>query len=119
MAMLPLLWRQELDLFKRQYLQLQVRPKYPESKYLKYEEFQQLLYSEIFSENATKWHPPQRYQLRVLKELIKRIETSITDWEEEVRISLFLYQILVALLSYEFLFIYLFKLHTSSFNSAV
>lgn len=89
MAMLPLMWRQELDLFKRQYLQLELKPKYPEQKYLKHEEFQQLLYSEIFSEDAVKWYPPQRYQLRVLKELMKRIEGSITDWEEEVWDSLF------------------------------
>lgn len=81
---LPLLWRQELDLFKRQYLQLQVNVRYPEGKYLKHEEFQDRLYSEVFSEDAMNYYPPQRYQLRVLKELVKRIETSITDWEAEV-----------------------------------
>ncbi|KFY85310.1 hypothetical protein V500_08522 [Pseudogymnoascus sp. VKM F-4518 (FW-2643)] len=77
-AMIPLMWREELDLFKRQYLQLQLSLKYPEKECLKHEEFQQLLYSEIFSEDAMKWYPPQRYQLRVLKELVKRIE-SISD----------------------------------------
>jgi hypothetical protein len=83
-AMMPLMWRGELDLFKRQYLQLQISLKYPSKECLKHEEFQQMLYSEIFSEDAIKWYPPQRYQLRVLKELVKRIEVSITDWEEEV-----------------------------------
>ncbi|KFY80014.1 hypothetical protein V498_08862 [Pseudogymnoascus sp. VKM F-4517 (FW-2822)] len=82
-AMMPLMWREELDLFKRQYLQLQLSLKYPAKECLKHEEFQQLLYSEVFSEDAMKWYPPQRYQLRVLKELVKRIEVSITDWEEE------------------------------------
>ncbi|ELR04193.1 hypothetical protein VC83_03100 [Pseudogymnoascus destructans] len=82
-AMMPLMWREELGLFKRQYLQLQLSLKYPAKECLKHEEFQQLLYSEIFSEDAMKWYPPQRYQLRVLKELVKRIEASITDWEEE------------------------------------
>lgn len=91
-AMISLMWREELDLFKRQYLQLQLSLKYPEKECLKHEEFQQLLYSEIFSEDAMKWYPPQRYQLRVLKELMKRIEVSITDWEEEVWDSLFLCQ---------------------------
>ncbi|OBT60483.1 hypothetical protein VE03_10106 [Pseudogymnoascus sp. 23342-1-I1] len=86
-AMIPLMWREELDLFKRQYLQLQLSLKYPAKECLKHEEFQQLLYSEIFSEDAMKWYPPQRYQLRVLKELVKRIEVSITDWEEEQSIS--------------------------------
>ncbi|OBT72314.1 hypothetical protein VF21_09306 [Pseudogymnoascus sp. 05NY08] len=84
---MPLMWREELDLFKRQYLQLQLSLKYPAKECLKHEEFQQLLYSEIFSEDAMKWYPPQRYQLRVLKELVKRIEVSITDWEEEQSIS--------------------------------
>ncbi|KFY06288.1 hypothetical protein V491_08731, partial [Pseudogymnoascus sp. VKM F-3775] len=82
-AMIPLMWWEELDLFKRQYLQLQLSLKYPDKECLKHEEFQQLLYSEIFSEDAMKWYPPHRYQLRVLKELVKRIEVSITDWEEE------------------------------------
>ncbi|OBT99734.2 hypothetical protein VE01_02214 [Pseudogymnoascus verrucosus] len=82
-AMMPLMWREELDLFKRQYLQLQISLKYPSKECLKHEEFQQMLYSEVFSEDAMKWYPPQRYQLRVLKELMKRIEVSITDWEEE------------------------------------
>ncbi|KFY40266.1 hypothetical protein V494_03590 [Pseudogymnoascus sp. VKM F-4513 (FW-928)] len=86
-AMMPLMWREELDLFKRQYLQLQLSLKYPAKECLKHEEFQQMLYSEIFSEEAMKWFPPQRYQLRVLKELVKRIEVSITDWEEEQSIS--------------------------------
>ncbi|OBT51400.1 hypothetical protein VE04_07869, partial [Pseudogymnoascus sp. 24MN13] len=84
---MPLMWREELDLFKRQYLQLQISLKYPSKECLKHEEFQQMLYSEVFSEDAMKWYPPQRYQLRVLKELVKRIEVSITDWEEEQSIS--------------------------------
>jgi protein-lysine N-methyltransferase EEF2KMT len=112
MAMLPLMWRQELDLFKRQYLQLQLNLKYPEGKYLKHEEFQQMLYSEIFSEDAVKWYPPQRYQLRVLKELMKRVEASITDWEEEVRDPSFSVQ---SLISDIFAFIYLSLLHELHF----
>ena len=86
MTTLPTDWAQELNHFRRQYLQLQVTIKYPEKQYLKHEEFQNELYAQLFSQEAPKYHPPQRYQLRVLKELMKRIEDSITDWEEEVRI---------------------------------
>lgn len=86
MTTLPRDWAQELNHFKRQYLQLQVTIKYPERQYLKHEEFQNELYAQIFSHEALQYRPPQRYQLRVLKELMKRVEDSITDWEEEVRI---------------------------------
>ena len=96
MTTLPTDWAQELNSFKRQYLQLQVTIKYPESQYLRHEEFQNKLYAQIFSREALEYHPPQRYQLRVLKELMKRIEDSITDWEEEVRT--------LSLLSYPLLF---------------
>ena len=96
MTTLPPDWAQELNHFKRQYLQLQVTIKYPERRYLKHEEFQNELYAQIFSQEALKYHPPQRYRLRVLKELMKRIEDSITDWEEEVRT--------ISLLSFPLLF---------------
>ncbi len=86
---LPHDWEQELNHFKRQYLQLQVSLKYPERQYLKHEDFQQALCAHIFSQDALLHFPPQRYQLRVLKELMKRIEDSITDWEEEVRNLIF------------------------------
>lgn len=82
---LPHDWERELNHFKHQYLQLQVAVKYPEREYLKHEDFQNELYAQIFSKDALKYQPPHRYQLRVLKELVKRIEHSITDWEEEVR----------------------------------
>lgn len=96
MTKLPSNWAQELNHFKRQYLQLQVTIKYPERQYLKHEVFQNELYAQIFSQEALKYHPPQRYRLRVLKELMKRIEDSITDWEEEVRT--------ISLLSFPLLF---------------
>lgn len=84
MELLPHDWEYHLNHFKHQYLQLQVTLRYPERQYLKHYEFQDELYGKIFSEDALKYHPPDRYRLRVLKELMKRIEDSITDWEEEV-----------------------------------
>jgi hypothetical protein len=76
--------RRQLDRFCGQYLQLQLDPDYPDAENLRNDAFQQSLYARLFDENVIKHAPPQRYQLRILKELTKRIEQSIQDWEEEV-----------------------------------
>jgi protein-lysine N-methyltransferase EEF2KMT len=76
--------QQQLDLFCRQYLQLQTSLSYPDDAFLRQANFQEAIYSKLFQEDALKHAPPHRYQLRVLKELTKRIEESITDWDEEV-----------------------------------
>jgi len=91
MADLSLESQHQLNLFTRQYLQLQAPIKYPDSDSLRQEVFQQALYERIFKDGAVPHEPPKRYQLRVLKELIAKIEASITDWDEEVRI-LYLHQ---------------------------
>lgn len=74
----------QLDRFCRQYLQLHADLSYPHPEYLRTDKFQQHLYRKIFEDGVLSYPPPLRYQLRVLKELIKRIEESIQDWEEEV-----------------------------------
>lgn len=74
----------QLDRFCRQYLQLQLELNYPDEVHLRNDAFQQCIYSRLFHEHALLHAPPQRYQYRVLKELTKRIEQSIEDWEEEV-----------------------------------
>jgi hypothetical protein len=76
--------RQQLDRFSRQYLQLQHKLDYPDEDTLRNDAFQQCLYARLFRENVILHAPPQRYRFRVLKELTKRIEQSIRDWEEEV-----------------------------------
>ena len=76
--------RRQLDRFCRQYLQLQLELDYPHEEQLRNDAFQQSLYARLFQEGTISHAPPQRYQLRVLKELTKRIEQSIQDWEEEV-----------------------------------
>lgn len=81
--LLPLA-RWQLNRFCREYLQLQLHLDYPDENHLRNDAFQRCLYSSLFQENAVPHEPPQRYQLRVLKELTKRIEQSIQDWEEEV-----------------------------------
>jgi len=74
--------RQQLDRFSRQYLQLQLGLDYPDEQYLRNDAFQQALHARLFEENAIKHTPPPRYQLRVLKELTRRIE-QLQDGEEE------------------------------------
>jgi hypothetical protein len=77
----------QLNRFCRQYLQLHQELDYPEEEFLRQATFQETLYESLFEESALAHPPPQRYQLRVLKELVKRIENSIQDWEEEVCLS--------------------------------
>ena len=76
--------RQQLDRFCRQYFQLQLQLDYPDEAHLRNDAFQQSLYGRLFEDYTMSHAPPQRFQLRVLKELTKRIEQSIQDWEEEV-----------------------------------
>jgi hypothetical protein len=76
--------RQQLDRFCRHYFQLQLELDYPDEAHLRNDAFQQSLYGRLFEDNPMLHAPPQRYQLRVLKELTKRIEQSVQDWEEEV-----------------------------------
>ena len=76
--------RQQLDRFCRQYLQVQLDIDYPSEEHLRNDIFQQTLYTRLFAENAVEHKPPQRFQFRVLKQLTRRIEQSIQDWNEEV-----------------------------------
>lgn len=65
-------------------MQLHAELQYPSAESLRQDSFQQALQDRVFGEDAMPYHPPERYQLRVLKELMKRIESSIEDWDEEV-----------------------------------
>lgn len=73
----------QLDRFCRQCFQLETDPDFPDESYLRDDAFQQSLESKLF-QNAVEHAPPQRYQLRILKLLVKKIEQSIQDWDEEV-----------------------------------
>ncbi|TVY54807.1 Protein-lysine N-methyltransferase, partial [Lachnellula suecica] len=80
---LSVVGQRQLDRFCRQYLQVVLDPDYPAEEYLRQEAVQESIYTRIFDESVIKYAPPQRYQLRVLKELTRRIEQSIQDWDEE------------------------------------
>lgn len=71
---------------QRQYLQL-VEPsqlRWPDAQILKRPEVQTWIFLHMFDENSVKSPPPERYQLRVLKLLIGKLERSIVDPEEDV-----------------------------------
>ncbi|PVH89207.1 hypothetical protein DL98DRAFT_579908 [Cadophora sp. DSE1049] len=74
--------RHQLDVFCRQYLQVTLELDYPTEEHLRSDAFQQSVYSRLFSDDV-QYAPPPRYQLRVLKELMKRTEASVQDWDEE------------------------------------
>lgn len=74
----------QLDRFCRQYLQLLPDLDYPDEEHLRDEDFQEAIYTRLFEEDVLEYPPPQRYRLKTLKELTRRIENSIHDWEKQV-----------------------------------
>jgi hypothetical protein len=77
----------QLRILQRQYLQL-VDPsqlRWPDAQVLKSPAVQSWMFSYMFDESNVKSPPPERYQLRVLKLLISKLERSIVDPEEDVR----------------------------------
>lgn len=75
--------RCQLDRFARQYFQLESDLDFPEESCLRNHAFQQALEANLFKV-APDRAPPQRYQLRVLKILVEKIEQSVQDWDEQV-----------------------------------
>lgn len=75
----------QVDRFCYQYLQLEQTLTYPEPQHLRRSDVQDAIYDRLFADNAlAAGPPPLRYQVRVLKELVSRIEASIEDWDEHV-----------------------------------
>jgi hypothetical protein len=75
----------QVDRFCYQYLQLEQTLTYPEPQYIRRSDVQNAIYESLFADDAlAAGPPPLRYQVRVLKELVSRIEASIEDWEEHV-----------------------------------
>jgi hypothetical protein len=74
-----------INRFCREYLQLERDLDFPAGPLLRREDVQAALFERLFAEGALKYFPPPRYQLRVLKSLVSKIESSIDDWDEHVR----------------------------------
>lgn len=75
----------EISRFYWQCLQLELAPEFPSGELLRDEEAQEAIYERLFAGHATAL-PPPRYRLRILKELVARIESSILDWDKHVSI---------------------------------
>jgi hypothetical protein len=76
----------QLRVLQRQYFQL-VEPhqlRWPEDTTLKKPDVQSWMFREMFDTEQIKSAPPDRYQLRVLKQLISKLEGAIVDPEEDV-----------------------------------
>ncbi|KAI8241552.1 Protein-lysine N-methyltransferase EFM3 [Colletotrichum sp. SAR 10_99] len=68
--------------FCSQYLQLEPTLDYPPAQVIREPQAQNAIYKKLFSDEGPRYAPPGRYRLRVLKELVARIESSIEDWDQ-------------------------------------
>lgn len=84
MALSP---KSQIDRFCFQYLQAEQTLDFPDSAILREDDVQEELFSRLFDPASLDHPPPHRYQLRVLKDLVARIESSIEDWDKHVRLN--------------------------------
>ncbi|KAH7325736.1 putative methyltransferase-domain-containing protein [Stachybotrys elegans] len=75
-------WKSQVERFCHEYLQLEPSLDFPDDAYLREAEVQDTIFGTIFAEGAVRYSPPPRYRLRVLKQLVARIEASISDWDQ-------------------------------------
>ena len=77
----------DVELLKRQYLQL-LEPDQltlPPAVLLRRPEVQADMYETMFRKGCLPYPPPDRYRLRVLKTIVKRLEESVVEPDEDVR----------------------------------
>lgn len=73
--------------FCRQYLQLEAHLTFPDGLLLREDHVQELLFEQLFAPGAVSYPPPPRYKLKVLKDLVARVEEAIEDWDEHVSMT--------------------------------
>lgn len=74
----------QVDHFCNQYLQLEKDLDYPQPSFLREQVVQQAIYARLFAPASLRYAPPDRYKIRVLKDLVKKVEGSIEDWDVHV-----------------------------------
>ncbi|KAF2144053.1 uncharacterized protein K452DRAFT_152083 [Aplosporella prunicola CBS 121167] len=77
--------REFLEIFRRQYFQL-LEPsqlQWPNADFLKQPHVQTWLFQEMFDRDSIQYSPPVRYHVRVLKQLVAKIEDAIDNPEED------------------------------------
>lgn len=74
----------QVSRFCWQNLQVDPDPVFPDAELLCDAGVQEIIYERVFSP-AVSLRPPPRYQVRILKQLIARIESAIQDWDQHVR----------------------------------
>lgn len=57
---------------------------WPPAKFLKNEDVQKWLYKHLFDESRNSRLPPESYQMRVLKQLVTKVEKVIASSEQDV-----------------------------------
>ncbi|GME33461.1 putative Nicotinamide N-methyltransferase [Neofusicoccum parvum] len=79
--------QQALQTFRAQYFQLldPAHMRWPEAPLLKRPDVQAWLFEEMFDRDSIQYPPPERYQVRVLKQLVSVIEDAINDPEEDTK----------------------------------
>jgi predicted nicotinamide N-methyase len=73
----------QVSRFCWQNLQVDPAPVFPDAELLRDELAQETIYERVFSDEVP-LRPPRRYQVKILKALIARIESSIEDWDQHV-----------------------------------
>ncbi|KAK1589909.1 putative methyltransferase-domain-containing protein [Colletotrichum navitas] len=71
-----------VERFCHQYLQLEPTLDYPAAEVIREQPAQDTIYKNLFSDEGPRYSPPARYRVKVLKELVARIESSIEDWDQ-------------------------------------
>lgn len=83
MSLAPQRNNPQVSRFCWQNLQVDPAPVFPDAELLCDEAVQEAIYERVFSDSLP-LRPPRRYQVRILKELVSRIESAIQDWDRHV-----------------------------------
>ncbi|PHH82981.1 hypothetical protein CDD82_4095 [Ophiocordyceps australis] len=74
-------WIRQVDRLRHQYFQQEAVLDFPSPELIRLPKVQDAIYSQLFDEHAVVLCPPKRYQTKVLKQLVVRIEAAIVDWD--------------------------------------